>query len=109
MPDFEMNFKGMAIGNGWVSPFYQYPEYATFSYDNGLIDEAEYEKLSSGFAKCQKMITDGDDSAAYDYCSYLMSQITGSGTPDFNVYDIRIPCEVPPLCYDFSNTDSYLN
>jgi len=26
----------------------------------------------------------------------------------FNVYDIRIPCEVPGLCYDFSNLDKFL-
>ena len=26
-----------------------------------------------------------------------------------NVYDIRIPCDVPPLCYDFTNIDNFLN
>ena len=25
-----------------------------------------------------------------------------------NVYDIRIPCEVPGLCYDFSNVETFL-
>eukprot|EP00666_Eupelagonemidae_sp_cell4sb_P016631 gene16631-20074_t len=25
-----------------------------------------------------------------------------------NVYDMRIPCEVKPLCYDFSNVATYL-
>jgi len=25
------------------------------------------------------------------------------------VYDIRIPCESPPLCYDFSQSDVFLN
>jgi len=29
--------------------------------------------------------------------------------PKFNVYDIREKCEVPPLCYDFSNAGKYLN
>jgi hypothetical protein len=29
--------------------------------------------------------------------------------PKFNVYDIRIPCAEPPLCYDFANADVYLN
>jgi hypothetical protein len=24
------------------------------------------------------------------------------------VYDIRIPCEVPGLCYDFANVESFL-
>ena len=26
-----------------------------------------------------------------------------------NPYDIRIPCEFPPLCYDFSNIEGYLD
>ncbi len=25
------------------------------------------------------------------------------------MYDIRIPCESPPLCYDFSESDTFLN
>ena len=25
-----------------------------------------------------------------------------------NVYDIRIPCEVPGLCYDFSHVETFL-
>lgn len=28
--------------------------------------------------------------------------------PAFNVYDIRKPCSVPPLCYDFSNMDKFI-
>jgi len=29
--------------------------------------------------------------------------------PKFNVYDIREPCGTPPLCYDFSTSDEFLN
>ena len=29
--------------------------------------------------------------------------------PKFNVYDIREPCSSPPLCYDFSQSDTLLN
>jgi len=29
--------------------------------------------------------------------------------PKFNVYDIREACDVPPMCYDMSNADKYLN
>ena len=29
--------------------------------------------------------------------------------PRFNVYDIRKKCEDPPLCYDFSELDEFLN
>ena len=29
--------------------------------------------------------------------------------PAFNLYDIRKPCSHPPLCYDFSNMDRFLD
>ena len=29
-------------------------------------------------------------------------------SPAFNVYDIRRKCDVPPLCYDFSNMDKFI-
>jgi len=44
--------KGIAIGDGLVDPYNQYPAYATFSYENGLINKMEYEVLSIGFAAC---------------------------------------------------------
>jgi len=37
-----MNLKGIAIGNGWVDPYNQYPAYATFAYENGLVGHTEY-------------------------------------------------------------------
>ncbi len=40
--DLNLNLKGMAIGNGWVDPYIQYPQYATFAYENNLIDDTEY-------------------------------------------------------------------
>lgn len=27
----------------------------------------------------------------------------------YNLYDIREQCKNPPLCYDFSNTEKFLN
>lgn len=35
--DLGLNFKGVAIGNGWVDPYVQYPQYAEFAYENKLI------------------------------------------------------------------------
>jgi len=46
-----------------------------------------------------------------EYCS-LVSEIPALGNPinpRFNVYDIRMPCDAPPLCYDFSQSDVFLN
>ena len=39
-----------------------------------------------------------------------MTAILGSPlSPKFNVYDIRKQCDNPPLCYDFSLADRFLN
>lgn len=33
----KLQFKGIAIGNGWIDPLRQYPAYAEFAYNKGLI------------------------------------------------------------------------
>jgi len=37
--EIDLNLKTIAIGNGLTDPFHQYPSYAPFSYENGLITE----------------------------------------------------------------------
>jgi cathepsin A (carboxypeptidase C) len=47
---------------------------------------------------------------ALEYCQLLMTTILGNPlAPAFNVYDIRKKCDVPPLCYNMSNSDEFLN
>ena len=44
---------------------------------------------------------------AYIVCNYgeqIPYQLSG-----YNPYDMRIKCQVPPLCYDFSNLNMFLN
>jgi carboxypeptidase C (cathepsin A) len=50
--DVELNLKGIAIGNGLVDPFAQYPAYATFSYENELISEQWDKVLTVGMKAC---------------------------------------------------------
>ena len=53
VPDkLNITFKGLAIGNGLVDPYLQYPEYAVFAYENKLIGEAEYKILNATFKEC---------------------------------------------------------
>jgi len=111
--------KGIAIGNGLTDPFAQYPAYATFSYENGLISKEWETVLEGGFKACQGLIYEAEQGpkaglkleiAATEFCSILSDTIIGVPTsPKFNVYDIREPCENPPLCYDFSQADNFLN
>jgi len=47
---------GSAIGNGWVDPYDQYPEYVTFALENKLINNETGEILTQTFKICQQMI-----------------------------------------------------
>jgi len=50
--DLTLNFKGVAIGNGWVDPVVQYPQYAEYAYENNLIGFSQYMFLKAGFKTC---------------------------------------------------------
>lgn len=74
--DVQLNLKGIAIGNGLTDPYAQYPQYAKFSYENGLISKRWDEVLKGGFTACQALIyesqhTEGKlklDVAALEFC-----------------------------------------
>lgn len=118
--DVPLNLKGIAIGNGLTDPFAQYPAYATFSYENDLVGEKVFHGMEAGLKACQALIYEeqheGHNGAkeqivTLEFCS-LISELPALGNPvhpRFNVYDIRIPCDAPPLCYDFSYSDEFLN
>lgn len=117
--DINLKLAGIAIGNGLTDPFAQYPAYAPFSYENGLISKEWDTVLTAGFKACQGLIYESESGpkaglkleiAATEFCQLLADSILGNPlAPKFNVYDIRIPCEKPPLCYDFSQSDTLLN
>lgn len=50
--DVNLNLKAIGIGNGLTDPYEQYPQYATFSYENNLIDKKEDELLTFGMGLC---------------------------------------------------------
>jgi len=114
--DVYINLKGLAIGDGLVDPYYQYPEYAPYAYDNGLISEAEYKTMEAFLPVCEAEISYCSQNStlgwtacinAYDMCNLIEVEpviLTG-----VNPYDIREQCEYPPLCYNFDNIDSFYN
>tara|TARA_B110000285_G_scaffold214002_1_gene258912 strand:- start:90 stop:1397 length:1308 start_codon:yes stop_codon:yes gene_type:complete len=107
--NLKANFKGMAIGNGLVDPYLQYPAYDTFAYENKLIGEVEKDILAGGFKACQAIIETGVWLAAMEFCQLNVEVILGNPIkPRFNVYDIREGCDKPPLCYDMSPADNLL-
>lgn len=112
----KVNIKGAAIGNGLVDPLLQFADYAQYSYDHHVVNNATYSLMKASVPTCQGMIEGCNTSnplgveacaAATEFCEttqLLPIQFTG-----INPYDSRKNCTVPPLCYNFSDVTAYLN
>jgi cathepsin A (carboxypeptidase C) len=119
--------KGILIGNGLTNPEEQYNWYWKMAQDGGkteggTLKESPVGRLGVGTMRlgsgaCVKAIGKCNDansslqgaacSAAFAACAYTQNvpyQLTG-----YNPYDMRIKCEKPPLCYDFSQVTTFLN
>jgi cathepsin A (carboxypeptidase C) len=105
-----INLVGVGIGNGWVAPASQVLGYAPFAYQNKLINVVGETALQTGFRFCRILMEYNIPYFNILVCNYLTQSVLGSPlNPRFNVYDIRRKCDVPPLCYDFSDMETYLN
>lgn len=110
---------GLSVGNGLTEPQVQYRYYAELAYNwcktvkgAPCISEAEYTLQVSQIPSCIEKIVacQANLSACADadnYCGNTqMGPYENSG---LNVYDIRIPCQVPGLCYNFTTTVNFFN
>lgn len=110
----KINFQGVAIGNGWVDPLHQYAEYANFMFDKGFLTAAERSTYNNySYPICKAAIESGSWTTAMSMCQsgmmgVLMNSELNAGR-SINVYDVRIPCKVQPLCYDMSPIVNFLN
>ena len=52
MEDPWINLAGIAIGNGWVDPIYQYPAYNSFALARGMISAGHSLLLSLQYKLC---------------------------------------------------------
>ena len=48
----DINLQGIAIGNGWVDPMYQYPAYPKFALSENLISYGHSMVLEGLYAVC---------------------------------------------------------
>jgi len=109
---FKIPLKGLAIGNGWVDPAAQYPGYPKWALQNNLINEVEYGADMVAIELCETLIETLPWIAAFYECQLTVEAIlaevgvTVGYVP--NPYNYKIPCDDPPLCYDFSLADKYL-
>merc|ERR1711907_120394 len=112
----KINLTGLAVGNGLTDPAIQYPYYPEMAYNNTYgvkaVNAVEYHLMKWAAPGCVKAIEkcQNDTSAcsgARTQCSLKLTtpyQLSG-----LNPYDVRIKCQVPPLCYDFSAETKWLD
>ena len=118
-PKVRIDFKGVGIGNGLTAPSEQYKWYPEMAYNSTtapqVITKEEYEKMKKSVPACIESIKmcnafEGKNPfcfAALVVCNMaLMKPYQDHG---MNPYDMRLKCEKPPLCYDFSEIDVFLN
>jgi cathepsin A (carboxypeptidase C) len=108
--------KGIGVGNGLTNPEVQYPYYPQMAFKSKTTPKAigmnVFNDMEQGVDECVRTIKrcQSDDSAceqAFDNCNAnLIDPVQETGV---NVYDLRTPCRVLPLCGDYSNVKKYLS
>ncbi|GBG30711.1 Carboxypeptidase Y [Hondaea fermentalgiana] len=114
-----INLKGFGVGNGLTDPVEQYKYYAQMAFNSttapSRVSERVYHNMVRQTSTCIDLIAECNTKkhprfkcqlALMECNQMLVVPYTSTG---YNVYDMRVKCEVPPLCYDFSEVDKYLN
>ncbi|KAL6041469.1 Carboxypeptidase [Balamuthia mandrillaris] len=105
----KINLKGIAIGDGLIDPESMAESWGTYLYFNNKIGKSDlYEIQQQFYKRCQPDLQAGDYGSAFFSCNQVL-QMGLQAAGNINVYDIREPCKVPPLCYDTSYIADYLN
>jgi len=117
----QINLSGLAVGNGLTNPIEQYKWYPEMAFNNPqnikTVSEKTYEAMKSAVPSCIRLIEKcnaGDTLANTLACQGAFVVCNSAETTPYqltglNPYDIRKKCEHPPLCYDFSNVNKFLN
>jgi len=108
--------KGIAVGNGLTNPEVQYPYYPQMAFKSKttpkVISEGTFNQMEKGVDSCVAEIhacqtQDGACETAFEQCNAAL--IDPVQETEVNVYDLREPCKVLPLCGDYSNVKAYLS
>eukprot|EP01060_Flectonema_neradi_P004219 TRINITY_DN12754_c0_g1_i1.p1 TRINITY_DN12754_c0_g1~~TRINITY_DN12754_c0_g1_i1.p1 ORF type:complete len:427 (+),score=43.95 TRINITY_DN12754_c0_g1_i1:517-1797(+) len=107
----EYKLTGLAIGNGLVDPINQYPTYPDTA--SAVLNASTVAQMRLDVPQCTQLIKDCTESNDKLLCNHatvfcnnkLWGPYLDSG---LNPYDMRLKCEVKPLCYNFSRIETFL-
>lgn len=114
----KINLKGFGIGNGLTDPEVQYPFYPDMAFKSKtaptVISETTYELMKIAVPVCVHEIKKCNNNSSGPSCEEALmvcnlSMVTPVQMKGINLYDMRLKCENPPLCYDFSKVSTFLN
>ncbi|GIL92291.1 hypothetical protein Vretimale_18448 [Volvox reticuliferus] len=107
--------RGLAIGNGMTAPSVQFPAYADYALQNGLISRELHDSIQFWTPLCRWGAEFCNTHkwriacvAALQVCQLTIFERILAANPGINVYDITKTCD-GPLCYDMSAADEFLN
>ncbi|KAG0189218.1 vacuolar sorting protein VPS33/slp1 [Apophysomyces sp. BC1034] len=115
----EYNIRGVAIGNGWISPVHQYNAYYDFSVRHNLLTDEWKTLASKQLKKCQEILVTQDVITVKE-CEHVLQSVLESSTHTkdgqkycINQYDIRLKDEESPACgqswpYELEDMTTYL-
>ncbi|KAI9280418.1 serine carboxypeptidase-domain-containing protein [Sporodiniella umbellata] len=101
----EYNIKGIAIGNGWISPKHQYDAYFEYSFQQGLIPNDRLDYVQRNYENCREDMK-RLDSIHIQSCERVLTDVIDASVKEdsegnkvcINVYDIRLKEENYPDC-----------
>ena len=111
MDNEDITLAGVAIGNGWVDPFYQYPAYTKYAVENGITNNVRGFLYDIGFNICQFSLMLEIPFLSRAVCDLTMIPLSGNPFHySFNVYDIRRECIwMSDDCYPADGLSFYLS
>ncbi|ORZ10468.1 Alpha/Beta hydrolase protein [Absidia repens] len=116
---FKYNLKGIAIGNGWISPTHQYEAYYDFSVMNNLLEGQHLDRATRNLKECRIKLSK-ELRIKTDVCEDILQDtiinsihMGSDGTECINTYDIRLKNESYPSCgltwpYELTDVNKYL-
>ena len=110
MENPDINLKGVAIGNGWVDPFYQFSSHNDYAIENGIINPGRGFVLNMAYKLCEFTMLIEIPILSQLSCYFAELAIIGNPVyPSFNPFDFKKQCEHPFTCYDNYDLALFIN